>query len=104
MMGTRWRWFTVIVAAMLLLSTVTAMAAYIDPVLCDEGNPDLMSGGIRIDPPPAVIGVWVTYTKADLPAGDIAEPVPDDFWIKIKMNPTTRASTGSRTTTWILWW
>ncbi|HET6498691.1 MAG TPA: hypothetical protein VFH17_06555, partial [Coriobacteriia bacterium] len=87
MMSPRSRWFTAIVVAMLVLSTVTAMAAVINPVLCDEGNPPLIPGGIRIDPPPAVIGAWVTYTKADLAAGDVAEPVPDDFWIKIKMNP-----------------
>ena len=75
------RWLLVIVAMLLLLgSSVSAMAALVDPVVCDQQNPDLTAGGIRIDPP-----VSGAYTKFNVHS--YVEPVPDDLVITVTFNP-----------------
>lgn len=68
---------------MLLMGTVAATAALISPELCEQGNPALESGGVRINDP-----VTKTYYRADFPGAglQVSEPVPADFWIKITMN------------------
>jgi hypothetical protein len=78
----KWLMIVIIVTLMLILSISYASASLVEPEPCDEGNPPLTEGGVRIDNPMGVTaGVWTTYYYDDVE--ELVEPVPDDFWIKI---------------------